>query len=143
MKPLLLASTLALLPLAAQAQTRPDHAIDMTAVLNDEHGRPVKDTLAMLPDGRPCVAPAKPGEAPNLDACPPLTLGHAIAHVLYADLPGDKVTCDQKIADDKAAALTVGEIAVIKRRLGEAYSGVILAQAYPLLDPNAKPPEIK
>src|SRR5581483_3957803 len=140
MKPLLLASTLALLPLAAQAQTRPDHAIDMTAVLNDEHGRPVKDTLAMLPDGRPCVAPAKPGEAPNLDACPPLTLGHAIAHVLYADLPGDKVTGDQKfayavlaqkIADDKAAALTVGEIAVIKRRLGEAYSGVILAQAYP------------
>jgi hypothetical protein len=39
--------------------------------------------------------------------------------------------------------LSAGEIAVIKRELGKAFGSAILVQAYPLLDPNAKPPEVK
>jgi len=138
MKSILLALAVLCLASPAFADGR---AIDMTVALNDEQGRPAKDVLARDADDATCAH------------CPVLTLGHAIAHALYAMFPDEKTepqdqkwargVLAQRIKDDKAAVLSSEEITVIKRELGKAYGPAILVQAYPLLDPNAKPPQVK
>lgn len=130
---------LILLPLAAAAGG--ERTIDMTVALHDEFGRPAKDTLAAAKDDPDCAR------------CPPLTLGRACAHALFAaypderELPADqkwaRAVLAQRIENDKAARLDAEEIAAIKRLLGKAYGGVVLLQAYPLLDPNATPPAVE
>jgi hypothetical protein len=124
----------------AFAQTVPAHTINMTTVLADEHGKPLKDA-----NGQDVKAD------PTCEKCPPLTLGHAIANVLFApdrDASGAELwgrgALATRIKDDKAATLTADEIAKIKTLLAKGYPApVIIMQAYPLLDPNAKPSDVK
>jgi hypothetical protein len=115
-------------------------AVDMTAALHDEFGRDAKDMLEQAKDDPDCAR------------CPPLTLGRACAHALFASFADEQAAPDQKwaravlamrIRDDKAAHLDADEIAVIKRLVGKAYGGIVLMQIYPMLDPNAKPPAVK
>lgn len=117
-------------------------AIDMTAVLHDETGRPGKDYFDH--------ATLKPGEA--CTDCPPLTLGHAIAHALLSTLQGDDASFEQKwaravlaerIKDDPKATLSAAETGAIEKRLGQVYGPIVVYQAIPILDPARKPPEIK
>lgn len=134
--PLLLTLAVSIPPAAAG-----DGAIDMTFVLHDEAGRPAKDTLMATPDDAACTH------------CPALTLGRAVAHALFASFPDEReigaeqkwarAVLAQRIRDDRAVRLDADEIAVVKRLLGKAYGGVVLMQAYPLLDPNARPPAVK
>lgn len=123
------------------------HAVDMTKIMLDEQGKPAKDVMAKDP-----ATPGMPDPDPRCDRCPMLTLGVAISHALFASFQQDKDTAEQKwaravlaqrIRDDPQAALTADEISIIKRQLGQAYGGVLLMQAYPLLDPNAKPPAVR
>lgn len=126
--------------------------IDMTTVLKGEDGRPAKDALASKEDGAPCLSPATKERGASMEACPSLTLGHAAQHALMITLPDDKLTGEQKwsygvlaerIKNNPHASLSAAEVTVIKKRLGEIYDAAVLMQAYPLLDPNAKPPEVK
>jgi hypothetical protein len=124
----------------AFSQVIPTRTIDMTTVLNDEHGKPLKDA-----GGQDLKAD------PTCEKCPLLTLGHAIANVLFApdkDASGQELwgrgELASRIKDDKTATLTADEIAKIKTLLAKDYPApVIIMQAYPLLDPNAKPVDVK
>jgi hypothetical protein len=116
-------------------------AIDMTVVLTDESGKPLPDAVGQ--DFK---------DDPSCARCPTLTLGHAVAHALFAQLPGETVSGDQKwargvladkVRDAKAATLTAEEVVVIKRLIGGLYSGSVVVKAYPLLDPNAQPPKVQ
>ena len=122
------------------AAAPPGHTIDMTMVLQDEAGKPAKDTLVSEAKGdRDCAN------------CPNLTLGAAVAHSLFATYPDERelsgedkwarARLAQRVKEDKAAALTANEVTLIKRLLAKAYGPIVLLQAYPVLDPNAKPPE--
>lgn len=135
------AALAAALPLAALAQVMPARTIDMTTELHDEGGTPAKDVFNQGKDDPLCLH------------CPSLTLGHAISHALFATLPEERdLSAEQKwargalamrIKDDKAATLTADEVAVIKRLLGKLYGPIVVMQTYPILDPNAKAPEVK
>jgi len=124
----------------AYAQTVPPHTIDMNFTLLEEDGKPVQDC-----DQAP--APPAPPAPPN---CVPLTLGRAASHaLLFGRYPGEeglsgdvkwaRGTLAERIRTDGKATLTAEEIGVVKRLIGKYYSPVIIAQAYPMLDPNAKP----
>lgn len=128
-------------PLAAEDKV---HTVDMTVLLVDEHGKPAKDVLARDPSDSDC------------SKCPTLTLGRAVAHSLFLsggqEQGRETVSAEQKwaravlaerVKEDKAARLTADEVSVIKRQLATVYGGVILMQAYPILDPNSKPPAVK
>ena len=155
MRRLMIAAAL-LLPLAAQGQVlsgqspvasvptakpAPPAGIDMTTVLHDENGKPGVDFFGRT---------LKPGE--TCPDCALLTLGRAAAHALMAQLAGDEKDFEQKwaravlaerIKDDPHASLTAAETATIEKRLGEVYGGLVLYQAFPLLDPNRQPPPVK
>ena len=113
--------------------------IDMTVVLKDEYGNPMKDIFT------------RDGE--DLSSCKELTLGDACAHALHSVSPEEReVTWEQKwswstlaerVRKDSKASLNAAEIRLITRRLGKLYGGLILMQAIPLLDPNAKPPLVE
>jgi hypothetical protein len=132
--------------------------IDMTTVLKNEHGTSVIDDQATQDDGITLCGEMKKGEDGierriSLKGCPPLTLGHAVAHGLYQRYPDDQKLPDveklwaaqarlaEKIADDKQATLTAGNIKRIETLLGRQYGPLILSQTYALLDPTAVPPE--
>jgi len=114
--------------------------IDMTQVLVDENGMPVKDQFMQGPDDPQCLK------------CKPLTLGAAIAHALFAALPSEKdISGEQKFArgnlalrieHDPHAKLTASEITVVKDLVGKLYSAIIISRVYPVLDPNAGPPPL-
>lgn len=142
-----------LAPSIAYAQPAPiSRTIDMTAPLKDDHGKPMIDQLEAVPDAKD---PAKA----DCSKCGPLTVGHAIAHALFADLPQERtpqgystVTAEQRwargaladrIKDDPKATLSAKEVTVIEKVVGEAYGTSIIMQVFPLLDPNAKPPEVQ
>jgi hypothetical protein len=123
------------------------YIVDMTTVLMGEDGRPARDVFAKDP-----VAKGQEDPDPRCEKCPALRLGVAVSHALFASFPEDHDTPDQKwaravlaqrVSEEKAAQLTAEEVAVIKRQLGKAYGGIVLMQAFPLLDPNSKPPEVK
>ena len=118
--------------------------LDMTAVLIDDTNKPIPDTTFIT------------NEDPACTKCPPLTLGTAAYHALFAmtqeEQRSGSVTAEQKwqravlavrIKDDKAATLTAEEIALIKSRIGTTYGGMVVLRAYALLDPTAQPPAIK
>src|SRR5437764_299830 len=123
----------------AAAQGKP-HTIDMTVVLRNEAGTPAIDEYDFIPTR----------ELPRCENCPPLTLGHAIAHALFAQFPDERdLSAEQKWArgalamrarDAKDAALSAEEVAVVKRLLAKLYGPIVVVQAFPLLDPNATPP---
>lgn len=113
--------------------------IDMTAALLDENDKPIPDQAGIQ-------------RVEELAAAPALTLGRAVMHALFATLPEERdVSPEEKwaraalamqIRDDPAAELTAEQIAKIKRLLGRIYGGLIIMRAFPLLDPNAKVPEL-
>lgn len=128
---------------AAAEEHKVRRTVDMTQVLLDDIGRPAADVSARE---------GKEEDDPRCAKCPRLTLGRAVAQALFAAFPEDRDQAEQKwaraalaqrIKADPKATLTAEEVAVIKRQLGRAFGGVLLMQAYPLLDPNAKPPEVK
>lgn len=133
----LLAGLLVLSPMAAYAG-----GIDMTQPLAGVNGEPLRDTSA-VDDAGPCKAAA----------CPVLTLGRAASLALYASYPDEQSlgadqkwargALAQKVAASNTAALTVEEIAVIKRCMGKFWSALIISEAFPLLDPNAAPPKVQ
>jgi hypothetical protein len=115
--------------------------IDMTTVILDEKDKPIKDVIDKDPADTNCVK------------CLDLTVGHAIAHALFfvaADESG--VTAEQKwswavlaerVRDDKAATLTAPQAALIEKRLGKLYGGLVMLRVMPMIEPNRKPPEIE
>lgn len=130
---------LCLLPIATRADPAP-RPIDMTVTMLDERGAPMKDPFQLTRDDPECAK------------CGPLTLGHAIAHALFYPEKGDALTGDQKwargvlaqrVRDDKASELSSEEVTVIKKALAQVFGGIVLVQAYPMLDPNAKPPKVQ
>lgn len=121
---------------AAAAPAPPPEAgrlVDFSAVLTDEHERPIKDQL--------------PGADPKAD----LTLGLAAAHALFQIYPDEpSVTVEMKF---KRAALAMrlldakgpidvdaGDIDLIKRLVGKLYGPLIIYRILPLLDPPAAKP---
>lgn len=143
MKGLLIAFVVVTLPVAAAEM--PKHAVDMTTVLVDADKRPVPDITQKEP-----VPPGQIDPDPACRQCPPLTVGRMIARVLYATDPKDdaqKKWADymlaERIKDDRAAVLSAKEVARIENKLGPIVSGILISQIFPLIDPNAKPPEIE
>lgn len=117
----------------------PSNVIDMTVPLHDERGETIKDAGTRKAGDDAC------------DKCLPLTRGRAIANALFApdhdasgaDLWSRGVLAD-RVRDDKAATLTADEVATIKKLLAKGYpSPVLIMQLYPVLDPNAKPGDVK
>lgn len=142
MKSFTLALMLLLAPIAAiAADPVTPRSIDMTVIINDETGKPLKDASQLTKDD------------PDCSKCAALTLGHAAAHALFAIFP-DEQNLDgmqrwgrgvlaEKIKDNPAAELTTEDVTVIKRLIGRFYNGVVLLQAYPVLDPNMTPPKLQ
>jgi hypothetical protein len=134
------------------ADTPPPRVIDMTVVLKDPQGKPIIDQLEGKADA------TKPGGI-DCSACGNLTVGHAIANALFANLPSEtnaqgvsSVSPEQKwargalaerIKDDKTATLTASEIVVVKKLVGQVYGTNVIMQIFPLLDPSDKPPPLQ
>jgi hypothetical protein len=129
-------------PLLRLAQEAPKSwTVDMTTVMLDDNGDPIKDQFDRKPDD------------PSCSKCRDLTLGNAIAHSLFIVGQDERdVTPEQKwawaayaeqIRTDKAASIDHAHGDLIYRRLGKMYSGLVLMRAMPLIDPNRKVPEIK
>lgn len=135
-----------------RAEEKVATVINMTQIMLDDRGKPApdlsaKEPLPRGPDGKEIVDPD-----PTCNKCPRLTLGNAVAQSLFATFRDETVDPQQKwaravlaqrIRNEQKATLTAEEIAVVKRQIGKAFSGIILMQAYPLLDPNSKVPEVK
>lgn len=129
------------------AEEKPAQTVDMTLVLLDADGKPMKDNFSK--------PPLKPGEVdpdPACDKCPVMSLGRAAANVLFADFRDEQISGEQKRArgdlamrlrQDAHAALSADEAALLKRLIGKAYPPLIVMQAYPLLDPNSRPEAVK
>jgi hypothetical protein len=140
MKSLLLASVLLYPSAPGFAQTAPPPAPPaLTTQLHLLNGQPVKD-----------VGTQESGD-PDCAKCAPLTAGHAIANALLATVPGETtVDASQKWARYDLAmriikgpvTLTAAEVTVIKKCLGNAYGPLIIGQIIPIIDPNAKAPEV-
>lgn len=121
----------------AHAQER---SVDMTTVLTDQDGAPIKDEFERK-------------GASDCSKCPDLTLGAASAHALFFVSQDEKdVSPEQKwawsawameIRKNKSVKLTAPESDLLYKRLGKLYGGIVLMRAMPLIDPNRKPPEIK
>lgn len=114
--------------------------IDMQAILTDENDKPIVDQTGIQ-------------RVEDLAGAPPLTLGRAVMHALFATLPEERdlpaeekwarAALAMKVRDDPAVELTVEQVAKIKKLLGRLYGGLIIMRAFPLLDPNEKVPELK
>jgi|HubBroStandDraft_1064217.scaffolds.fasta_scaffold117420_3 hypothetical protein len=110
--------------------------IDMTTVLTDERGNPIPDPFEADPKD-----PQK--------VLPPLTLGSAVAHALFAAFPDEqnlgwetKFTrgmMAERLRNNSEAELTTEELPVIKRLVGRLYGVAIVMKVIPLIDPTAKP----
>ena len=116
------------------------HVVDMTKPLVDEKGKAIPDATQAEKDDPSCAH------------CPVFTVGAAIARALNTQFPDEQISGDQKwsravladrIKNDKRAQLTVKEAQVIETVIGKAYSGLVIKQIVPLIDPNHKPPEIQ
>jgi hypothetical protein len=128
----------------------PGYTIDMTTVLHEESGKPIKDpsdnTATVLgPDGKPALVD------PDCSKCPPLTLGSVCAVALGAADPSASGTdlwargaLAARIKTDKAATLTAAEVTLLEKLLPKRFPvPIVIMQAFPLLDPNSKPGEVK
>ena len=114
--------------------------IDMTTPLHNLDGSVAKDTFQQQADD------------PKCERCGPLTLGQVVSYALFMPSDEDKgLAPDQKFArgalamrvrDAKNAELSAEEIAVIKKCIGRSFSPLIIAETFPMLDPNAVPPKV-
>jgi hypothetical protein len=115
--------------------------VDMTAVLKDERGGELKDCAQYAADNRTC------------ERYVAVTLGAAIAHALFAQFPDElSLSGEQRWARGELATriakattmqLAVEDIVIIKRCVGKAYPPLVVAQIYPVIDPNAEPPKLQ
>jgi len=139
MRILFLAVSVFLFALPALADDQ--RAVDMTAVLHDGNGRVLKDFSEQAQGDQAC------------EKCPALTVGRAVDHALKArfpdeqNLPGEqswaRALLGDRVKADKAARLTLKEAETIERLVMKAYTGEVIAQIVPMLDPNRKPPELQ
>jgi hypothetical protein len=114
--------------------------VDMTVALTDETDKPIKDTFGIQ-------------RVEELADAPDLTLGRAIMHALFNTFPDEReLSADEKwaradlamrVKDDPNAVLTAEQVAKIKKLVGKLYGGLIIMRAFPMLDPNHPPPELK
>jgi hypothetical protein len=115
--------------------------IDFSHVLMNEDGEPWRDPFAQKKDDPDCAK------------CPVLTLGMAAAHALVNQYPEEhdldplqkwaRGNLAMELRRGKKETLSAEEIAVIKRLIGKVYGPDVIMQAYPILDPDEKPPTIK
>jgi hypothetical protein len=159
------AIAVSLLALPALAAEIPVHTVDMSAVLNGPDGVPLKDGANNTELARDEKGAPKPVEGGYLKAdpecakCPVLTLGRAVANALMApdrDAPDQMwprgelaarirpLGKDGERHDDPAATPSAKETEVMIKLLKKTYpSPVVLMQAIPRLDPNAKAPDLQ
>jgi hypothetical protein len=140
-----LLAVIVLIAASAVAFADSGYTVDMTTVLHDESGKPIKDpseNVATVPGGL---------VDPDCSKCPPLTLGAAVASALFM-LDRDASGADlwtrgalaTRVRTEKAATLTAAEVTLIEKLLAKRYPApIIIMQAFPLLDPNSKPGEVK
>jgi hypothetical protein len=135
---LILALIFTLPPAFAQEAAK---TINMETSIKDDKGVPVKDLAFVTKDDPSCAH------------CPVLTVGTVISRALNAvfadepNLPGDqkwaRSLLAQRLKDDKVAKLTAKEAELIERLVGKGYSGDVIRQIMPLIDPNKKPPDLQ
>lgn len=115
-------------------------SIDLTTVILDDKGAPVKDALSRDVADERC------------EKCPPLTMGLLFYHVLLGENSEDKLPFEQKYAravlgttlrNSESATLSVEERAVILRQVGRFYGAIVLMQAMKVLDPDKKPEPVR
>ena len=134
-------TTLALFSHLAIAEDAKQHTIDMTIPMHDEDGSVSKH-----------LEPATKDD-PKCEKCDPITLGFTINHALNLqfrdeeNLPGEqkwaRSLLGERIKDDKAAALSAPEAALIEKVVEKAYPGYYIRQIIPLIDPNHRPPKVE
>ena len=125
------------LSLVATAALAADAAkIDFTTVLNDQDGHPLEE----------CIEPmANPPLAPVDKACTKkqdITLGIVSTRALLTPEQNLQPEDSQKrgqlalsVYRSAGAQLTAEEVALIKKRIAAVYGPLIVARAFPLLDP--------
>lgn len=134
-------ATFSLLILGCVSAFAEEHPIDMSRVLIEANGTPAAVCIEYdAVDAKVC----KTSE--------PLTLGRAISIALLASFPDDQsLTGDLKwargelgmrIRGSNAVALDSEEISAVKKYVGKFYGPAVIAQVFPLIDPNAKPPKL-
>lgn len=138
MKRMLMALAVLAGPAVAAEPPRP---IDMTVVLRDTAGQTIPDATLATKDDPACAK------------CAALTLGAAAAHALFASYPDERELSYEmkwargalaaRIELDKAAVLTAPELALVERLIGKLYTPLVVTAVMPLLDPAAKPAEIR
>jgi len=119
----------------------PARTIDMTAVLHDERGGPLKDPYTVAKDDPACAK------------CVDMTVGVAISHALLASLDEDRsLPWEQKwafgllaerVRANPAATLTAAETVKIEDRIGKVFSPIVIVQIVQMLEPGRKPPEVQ
>ena len=115
-------------------------AIDMTVVLTDERGQPMKNLFGL--------DPSDPDVKAKIDAAPDLTLGHLLAHALfqsYTDEPhlsgGAKWArgvLGMKVMSESSVIFNSDELGVVKRLVERFGVGVIFC-VMPVLFPDDLP----
>lgn len=115
--------------------------INMNINLKDEKGEILKDPFIVAKEDPTCLK------------CVDLTIGAAIAHALNASLDDDRnLSWEQKwamsvladrIKKNSAAILVASEIVKIEERIGKMYSGIIIGQIIPILEPGREPPKVQ
>lgn len=135
---LILACWISVVP-AAWADAPP--TIDMTVLIVDEQGHTMKYQGEASADD------------PDCKKCSQLTLGKAISFALNTsfqderNMPGDQRWARSILADrirsEKAANLTAKEVSTIETVVEKLYSGQIIKQIVPRIDPNRKVPDLQ
>lgn len=120
-----------LLPFSAAAETP---KIDMTTILLQDNGQPMRDPSGKAEDDKDCAK------------CPPLTLGHAIA--LTLNVPEQHLTVEQlfgrgglikRVKDNSEATLSAEDVTTIEHAMANAtLSPSMVFQIIPMIDPNFK-----
>lgn len=127
--------------LVGRVMAQSPFTVDMTAVLKDWSGNPIKDAFQQTGDDIACAK------------CDDLTLGGAVVHALMLTLQADRDIdgaqrwawgqIAQRVHEDKAAQLSGKEQTLIGDRILKVYAnipqgGVVMGAAMPLVDPNRK-----
>jgi hypothetical protein len=120
--------------------------VDMTAMLKDFDGNPLKDLFQQST------------EDPNCAKCDDLSLGQAVVHALLTVLREDNGIESSlrwawgdaagRVRKDNAAKLSGAEQKLFGDRILKVYAnipngGQVMAAALPLVDPNREIPKIK
>lgn len=123
---------------SANAEDKKPFAIDFTQVLNNLYGKPLPGFDCISDKDKPAPEPGK--------NCGALTLGDASINALESSLEQDRNEAPIKkferdqlarlIHDNKAAVLNSEQIALIKDRIGKAFTAAVVGASWPMLDPS-------